>query len=148
MTAIQETTRHHLNITADPDAGGLFEPLPRSFRFTDTNPITGTAYATSPFAELPPFALREVPVTGVIWDHLVDAGQVARVLDPFRRVGLDDVHDAAAFRAGLAPISGACPDCWGTLISLDTDGSCTGTVGVAMWCGCFEPHTVGLGRLV
>lgn len=112
--------------------------LPETFRFVDTNPMAGEPYSTSFARDLLPWALREVPVTPEAWDALVRAGATARVVDPFRLCSLADIAVALRLAALGEPPPDVCPDCWGTVVGVDTDGSMTGRVGALHLCSCAE----------
>lgn len=112
--------------------------LPETFRFADTNPLAGEPYATSFARDLPPWALREVPVTPEAWDALVLVGATAFVVDPFRAYSLTNLAAAVMLCAKGTPPPGVCPDCWGTVLAVDTDGSMTGRIGAPFVCGCAD----------
>lgn len=60
--------------------------VPAVFRFADTNPVTGTPYATSPYSELPSFAAwvvcEPLNLEPGEWNVLVADGETADWVDP------------------------------------------------------------------
>jgi hypothetical protein len=118
------------------------EPL--WMRFSDTNPLTGRAYACSAWEELPGMVgvlARRFVLTAREWDALVTCGRVLSVTgtQPWR------------IPFTMAPLSGrplppiddpldVCGDCGGTGLSVDDDVSMTGTRDAAFLCWCIgEP---------
>lgn len=124
-------------VAAAPDRAPA---IPDSFRFADQNPLAGEPYLTSPMELLPPWAARELPVTAWAWDALVHAGSTALVVDPYRRISLSWMRELVRLRPTVDPPRDVCPDCWGTTVGLDTDGSLTGHVGALVLCACTGNH--------
>lgn len=120
--------------------------LPETFRFVDTNPMVGEPYSTSFARDLPPWAMREVPVTPEAWDSLVHAGATARVVDPFRLCSLADIAVGLRLAALGAPPPEVCVECWGTVVAVDTDGSLSGRVGALYLCSCAEQPWMAAAR--
>ena len=112
--------------------------LPETFCFADTNPLSGAPYAASCARDLPPWALREVPVTPEAWDALVVVGATSFVVDPEQPFSLANLAAAVVMCRRGTPPPNVCPDCWGTVLAVDTDGSMTGRVGVPFVCHCAD----------
>lgn len=116
--------------------------VPESFRFADQNPLAGEPYLTSPMELLPPWAARELPVTAWAWDALVDARSTALVVDPYRSISLGWLRELVRLRPSVVPPRDVCPDCWGTTVGVDIDGSLTGTGGALVLCACAGNHWI------
>lgn len=130
-------------MTLGVTAPGREPAIPESFRFADHNPLAGEPYLTSPMELRPPWAAREVLVTAWAWDALVDAWASALVVDPYRRISLSWMRELVHLRPTVDPPRDVCPECWGTAIGVDDDGSITGTVGSLVLCICAENPWAG-----
>lgn len=118
--------------------------IPPDFRFSDTNPITGRPYSHSRWRDLPEYAAdmieRTTSLCGGEWDVLVEDGEVSEFIDVDRRHPLKGWVSRLAGRQKTGRASkGMCPDCLGTSVMLDTDGSMTGRIGTPILCYCSEP---------
>lgn len=121
------------------DLAPPFVPLPEVFRFADTNPVSGVAYTASPGGQLPPWALRQLAVDPIAWDALVRAQATTLVVDPYRRFSLAWLRELVRLRPTVAPPPDVCPDCWGTLVQVDSDASLTGIPDALVLCVCATP---------
>ncbi|MEU4739078.1 hypothetical protein AB0G02_01260 [Actinosynnema sp. NPDC023658] len=104
------------------------------------NPLTGVALCASRFDDLPEFialVVEHMGFTASQWDRLVRAGEVVEEVDCHRARVIPWTLNRPLSRppAGKAP-EGTCPDCWGTCVEIDTDGSLTGVVGASLVCLC------------
>ncbi|PKW13492.1 hypothetical protein [Saccharopolyspora spinosa] len=111
-----------------------------SFRFTDPNPEMGRTYAESAFRDLPEFVQDIVEdvidLSAWKWNVLVELGQVLEFTGTFRYTiprSLPCVQRLARRGEGR---SGFCPECDGSLVMIDTDGSYTGELGTPVICTC------------
>jgi hypothetical protein len=115
---------------------------PRWFRFTDTNLLSGKAYLASRWDDLPySVAVAVERLWGLRpheWAELVLSGEITDVVGG-REYPLPYTLDlpVRAPRKGRAP-AGSCPDCWGTGVDIDSDGSISGTVGSSVVCTCVQ----------
>lgn len=115
--------------------------IPAEFRFSDTNPITGKPYSQSRWQDLPEYAAvvieQRLNFCGGEWDVLVEDGEVSEFIDPDKRHSIKDwaASMARKQRTGKRR-SGECPDCLGSCVMFDSDGSMTGTVDAPMVCHC------------
>ncbi len=126
------------------DAG---EDLPRvtviaeSLCFGDRNPFTGELYAQSWFADLPGYAAHVVTavldITPGCWDGLVQDDQVIEAIG-----GLDVRYSVTEWLAWAArrwerpARAWECPECRGTCVEPDPDGSLSGRSGTPVLCWC------------
>ncbi len=133
----------------NPLSGGVGEDLPRvtvigeSLCFGDRNPFTGESYAQSWFADLPGYAAHVVTtvldITPGCWDGLVQRGRVIEAIG-----GLDVRYPVtewltwAARRRERPARSWECPECRGTCVEPDPDGSLTGWLGTPVQCWCVQ----------
>jgi hypothetical protein len=121
-----------------------FEPA--TFRFSDRNPLDkAKSYAASQFRHLPTWAacvVRDAGYRPGQWNELVRAGSVLEQ-DAFRAeyplaAGKDWDAEVARRDRKDGP-AGKCPDCWGTGLAPDWDGSVTGVrVGAPFVCFCLS----------
>ncbi len=132
------------------DDGLMCDGLPRQaagprFRFNQPNPVAaGRTYAQSLYAELP--YLVGVLVRGDLrlseteWDCLVVTGAALDVTGSgeYRVPFAFDLTASVLERPGRAP-DGVCPDCWGTGMEIDSDGTITGVLGQLFVCFCARP---------
>lgn len=117
--------------------GETVAALPESFRFVDVNPWRPDAsYSTSRYAELPPYAARHVPVTEQVWDGLVRRDATDRVVDVWCLHSLAELVGWLVDQENRAVPAEVCPECWGTTVARDWDGSITGRLGGLYLCGC------------
>ncbi len=130
--------------------GALCDGLPRQaagprFRFDQPNPVAARrTYAQSLYAELP--YLVGVLVRGDLrlseteWDCLVVTGAALDVTGAgeYRIPFTFDLTASVLERPGRAP-EGVCPDCWGTGMEIDSDGTITGVLGQLFVCFCARP---------
>ena len=132
--------------TVDEYGCRLVSPLPNTFSLADTNPLSGRPYQHSHYRDLPPYAMAAIGVTADVWNGLVRAGVVALVMDVLRRHCLAEMLGELRTRQrlvwdgeidlGEAVGASLCPECLGTLIAHDFDGSATGTPDAPFLCGC------------
>lgn len=116
---------------------------PTTFRFRWINPWTKAPYELSLFRDLPPWASNAVRDAGYSpeqWDGLVASGAVMshpafqgehQLVDPKSWVS----EVARREREGSAT-DDWCPDCWGSGLAHDYDGSLTGIVDAPFACIC------------
>jgi hypothetical protein len=111
-----------------------------SFRFTDANPEMGRSYAESVFRDLPEFMQDFVEDVLDLcvekWNVLVALGKVLEFTGTGRYTipaSLPCVRRLARRGEGR---SGFCPECDGSLVMIDTDGSYTGVLGTPVICTC------------
>ncbi len=124
----------------------MVRPLPESFSLLDANPLNGQPYRDCLFVELPPYAVAAIGVTAELWNRLVGLGAVALVLDVLRLYSLAGMLGELRDRQRLVwdghldlheAVGGfICPDCLGTLIAHDFDGSATGVPNAPFLCAC------------
>lgn len=115
---------------------------PLWFRFTDRNPFSGEAYLASRWDDLPyAVAVLVNQLWGLRsreWEHLVSSGEIVNVVG-MREYPLPFTLDLPVpeRRNGRAPVD-ACPNCWGTGVDSDSDGSISGTVDASVMCTCVQ----------
>ncbi len=115
------------------------------FRFDEPNPtVAGRTYAQSLYAELPymvsVLVRTELQLTEAVWDCLVTAGVSLHVTGSgeYRIPFTFDLIAPVLERPGQPP-EGVCPDCWGTGMEIDSDGTITGVLGQLFVCFCARP---------
>lgn len=109
------------------------------FRFSDTNPLTGQSYALSRWDDLPGFVVEVVEEFGMSpagWDRMVGAGGVFETFGWRETYPIQRWLNWQRARRDRQADRSTCPDCWGTCVQFDEDGSCTGRRGAPMWCCC------------
>jgi len=111
------------------------------FRFSDNNPLTGKPYARSRFCDLPSYATtlieHEFGMSAPAWDALVASGEGYDVTGWRRTYSITGwLREQVRSRKGRRAGSRVCPDCFGTTVDFDTDGSVTGTTGTPILCWC------------
>jgi hypothetical protein len=110
------------------------------FRFSEINPLTARPYGESAWRDLPGHAqyvvteLNDLPAGE--WDELVKMGETYDFVDPDAPFLVGAWLTAARALCARRPDGGRCPDCWGTCVSFDSDGSATGAVGTPFFCVC------------
>jgi len=120
-------------------------PLPSSFSLSDVSPYTGAPYVESQCWQLPPHVVAILGVNANTWDGLVRTRSVASVFDVTAVYDLSALLHEVASRTGAEPARDlpVCPECWGTLIGHDSDGSVTGVVDAAFVCTCWRLDRFG-----
>ncbi|MEU6128820.1 hypothetical protein ABZ805_06565 [Saccharopolyspora sp. NPDC047091] len=112
-----------------------------SFRFTDVSPRSGRAFGRTLFRDLPEFMqdiVEDLGVRPAEWDALVREGAAVEVTGG-GRYGIPRRAASVLRRMtwnGKPRSARACPDCDGTCVDIDPDGSVTGVVGTPMICSC------------
>lgn len=125
--------------------GGRVTPIPTRFRFSDNNPVTGTPYARSRFIDLPGYAQTvietDLGLTPSAWDNLVDQGEAYTMVGHRRTYSITRwLRTTIQHRKHSTLPGDVCPECWGTCVELDSDGSLTGRAGGPVLCFCAEPR--------
>jgi hypothetical protein len=126
---------------ASSRAGHGTTVIEHRFRFSDTNPVTGDAYSRSRFGDLPLYVTNvietELGMTPPAWDALVASGEVYAVTGWRRTYSITGwLRRQLEHRRGRRPHFNVCPDCFGSLVDFDADGSVTGRVGTPILCWC------------
>lgn len=118
----------------------VWAPVWTSFRFSDENPGLGREYARSLFWDLPDFAadvVRDAGLNSEEWNALVESGGTYDVVG-HRSYSLAGWRFRLSARHGRRHPAGTCPECFGTCVAEDTDGSVTGAVGTPFVCMCTQ----------
>jgi hypothetical protein len=115
--------------------------IPERFSFADINPLTGFPYARSSFGDLPPYAMHVIDihlgVTPTEWDDAVAAGEAYSISGWQRTYAITSwLRQERRYRKGRRAGGNTCPDCFGTTVDFDADGSVTGRVGTPILCWC------------